>query len=122
VTVVIDNGLPTSWAKYLREHGHVARHWRELGSPNAPDTQILHWAVENKSIVLTQDLDFNKLLFQARARFPSVIQLRLDDVRPGNIGEDVVKILNQHGQSLEQGAIITVKGHNSRLRFLPLTD
>ena len=35
-------------------------------------------------------LDFAKLLFQTRANWPSVIQLRLDDVRPANIGEDVL--------------------------------
>jgi hypothetical protein len=60
------------------------------------------------------------LLFQSRASLPSVIQLRLDDVRPGSIGEDVVLVLNQHEEELRRGALITIKGHRSRLRILPL--
>lgn len=122
MTIVIDNCLPVSWTEFLRQHGHAARHWRELGPPDAPDADILRWAGEHGAVVLTQDLDFTKLLFQSRAPLPSVIQLRLDDIRPANIGEDVVQILKQHGEDLQRGALITVKGHKSRVRLLPLGD
>jgi predicted nuclease of predicted toxin-antitoxin system len=122
VTVVVDNCLPLSWVDFLRQHGHLARHWRELGPPNAPDTDIMRWAVENEAVVLTHDLDFTKLLFQTGAGLPSVIQLRLDDVRPQNVGDDIRLILQQHTESLRRGALITVKGHKSRLRLLPLED
>ncbi len=120
MTIVIDNCLPLSWVEFLREHGHSACHWRELGPPNAPDTEIMQWASRNDAVVLTQDLDFTKLLFQSRAPLPSVIQLRLDDVRPKSIGEDVLLILEQQKDNLRRGALITVKGHKSRLRLLPL--
>ncbi|HTR40755.1 MAG TPA: DUF5615 family PIN-like protein [Pseudomonadales bacterium] len=120
--VVIDNCLPLSWVEYLHQHGHIARHWREIGPPNAPDSEIMQWARQNKSVVLTQDLDFTKLLFQSRAPLPSVIQLRLNDVRPQSIGEDVLQVLQQHKDDLQRGALITVKGHKSRLRLLPLVD
>ena len=89
MTVVVDNCLPLSWVDFLRQHGHVARHWRELGPPNAPDAEIMRWACQNDAVVLTQDLDFTSLLFQSRAALQSVIQLRLDDVRPQSIGDDV---------------------------------
>ncbi|MGB7768989.1 MAG: DUF5615 family PIN-like protein [Verrucomicrobiia bacterium] len=122
MTIVIDNCLPLSWIEFLRQHGHVARHWRELGPRNAPDAEIMRWASQNHAVVLTQDLDFTKLLFQSRGVLPSVIQLRLDDVRPQSIGEDVCLILEQHKDNLQRGALITVKGHKSRLRLLPLGD
>jgi predicted nuclease of predicted toxin-antitoxin system len=80
------------------------------------------WAYNNSAAVLTQDLDFTRLLFQSRATLPSVIQLRLDDVRPGTIGEDVVLLLKQYEVELRRGALITVKGHKSRLRILPLKE
>ena len=86
MTIVLDNCLPLSWVAYLQEHGHAARHWREIGPANAPDSEIMLWAKEHNAVVLTQDLDFTKLLFQARVKLPSVIQLRLDDVRPASIG------------------------------------
>jgi predicted nuclease of predicted toxin-antitoxin system len=122
VTLVIDNCLPLSWVEFLRQHGYSGNHWRELGPPNAPDEDIMLWANQNNAVVLTQDLDFTKLLFQSRAALPSVIQLRLDDVRPASIGEDVITILQQHRDILQRGALITVKGHKSRLRLLPLRD
>jgi predicted nuclease of predicted toxin-antitoxin system len=122
VTVVIDNCLPVSWVELLRSHGHAANHWRELGPPNAPDSEIMRWARDNGAVVLTQDLDFTKLLFQSRAPLPSVIQLRLDDIRPASIGEDVLLVLEQQAEELRCGALITITGHKSRLRFLPLKD
>lgn len=73
-------------------------------------------------MVLTQDLDFAKLLFGSRAPLPRVIQLRLDDIRPTNIGEDVIQILKQQSEALRRGALVTVKGHKSRVRLLPLGD
>ena len=122
MTVVVDNCLPLSWVEYLRRHGHAARHWRELGPPNAPDAEIMRWAKDNRAVVLPQDLDFTKLLFQSRAPLPSVIQLRLDDIRPASIGEDVRLVLEQQTEALQRGALITLKGHKARMRFLPLQD
>lgn len=122
MTIVIDKCLPLSWVDYLRKSGHNVRHWRELGAPNAPDIEVMDWAFRNEAIVLTHDLDFTKLLFQSGAKLPSVIQLRLDDVRPPAIGEEVIQILTQHEESLRSGALITVKDHKSRLRLLPLSD
>jgi predicted nuclease of predicted toxin-antitoxin system len=113
LTILIDNCLPVSWIAYLQGHDQMAHHWRELGAPNAPDSEIMAWAHENSAVVLTQDLDFTRLLFQSRATLPSVIQLRLDDVRPASIGEDVVILLKQYEVELGRGALITVKGHKS---------
>jgi predicted nuclease of predicted toxin-antitoxin system len=84
--------------------------------------EIMNWAREHQAVVLTQDLDFTKLLFQSRASMPSVIQLRLADVRPKTIGPEVLLILAQQNMPLERGALITVNGRKSRLRLLPLVD
>jgi hypothetical protein len=43
-------------------------------------------------------------------------------VRPAKVGEDVLLVLRQHEEELRRGALITVKGHKSRLRILPLLD
>jgi hypothetical protein len=45
----------------------------------------------------------------------------LDAVRPASIGEDVITILQQLRDILQRGALITVKGHKSRLRFSDLS-
>jgi predicted nuclease of predicted toxin-antitoxin system len=118
--VVIDNCLPVSWVYFLQQNGQPARHWREIGAPNAPDIQILQWAMEHDAVVFTHDLDFTKLLFQSRSALPSVIQLRVDDVRPENVGKEVVLILKRYQQDLRSGALITINANKSRLRILPL--
>lgn len=122
MTIVIDNCLPVSWSAHLQAQGHNARHWRELGPPNAADTEIMRWAQQGNAVVLTHDLDFTKLLFQTKAALPSVIQLRVDDVRPASIGNEVTAVLSQYAADLQRGALITVKGRRSRLRILPLHD
>ena len=71
MTIVIDNCLPLSWVEFLRQYGHAVRHWRELGPPNASDLEVMRWATENGAVILTQDLDFTKLLFQSRAALPA---------------------------------------------------
>jgi predicted nuclease of predicted toxin-antitoxin system len=120
LTVVIDNCLPVSWAAFLQGLDHNARHWRELGPPNAPDTQIMAWAQQNNAVVLTHDLDVTQLLFQTNTAMPRVIQLRVDDVRPGSIGRKVAGVLAQYCEELLAGALITLKGSKTRLRILPL--
>ena len=122
MTLVIDNCLPLSWVAFLHQHGHVGLHWRQLGPADAPDNEIMSWARHNHAVVLTQDLDFTKLLFQTKAELPSVIQLRLDDVRPSGIGQDVLQLLKQADEELQRGALITMRSHKSRLRLLPLRD
>jgi len=82
----------------------------------------MDWAKQNNAIVLTQDLDFTQLLFQSRAALPSVIQLRIDDVRPASIGENVLLVLEHHKDDLQRGALITITGQKSRLRLLPIQD
>ena len=118
--VIVDNCLPNSWAAWLRDKGIEALHWRDVGSPAAPDTEIMRWSADRGAIVLTHDLDFGILLFQTQARLPSVIQLRLDDVRPGFIGETVLRILAQNEAEFRSGALVTVESGKSRFRLLPL--
>ena len=120
--LVVDNCLPLSWAGFLRQRGHTASHWRDVGPANATDAEIMRWAREQGAVVLTHDLDFTKLLFQARTALPSVIQLRVDDVRPAGIGDTVVLVLERHGAELKRGALVSVESHKARCRLLPLGD
>ena len=80
----------------------------------------MRWAEERGAVVLTHDLDFGILLFKTQARLPSVIQLRLDDVRPAFIGETVLRVLAQNEAEFRSGALVTVESGKSRFRLLPL--
>jgi len=54
--------MPPRWARFLLNHGIEATHWSVEGDMRTPDSEVLRWARENGSIVLTHDLDFGVLL------------------------------------------------------------
>jgi predicted nuclease of predicted toxin-antitoxin system len=118
--LVIDMNLSPQWVPWLQDQGYAAVHWSEIGSPKAPDSEILTWARENGHIVFTHDLDFSRLLAMTHSSGPSVFQVRTEDVLPSAIGNLVVRVLRQHSDSLREGAIVILEAESSRARILPI--
>ncbi len=118
--LLLDMNLSPDWLPLLREHGYEAVHWSAVGDGRAPDTDIMGWARERGYVVFTHDLDFGILLSHTKARGPSVIQVRAQDVRPSHLGSLVLNALRAHGGTLEDGALITVSEAKSRVRILPI--
>ena len=112
--------LSPGWVGFLRENGFEAVHWSTVGDPRASDTTIMTWARENGRIVFTHDLDFSALLAATEAAGPSVVQLRSQDIMPEAVGDDVLRVLRQHGAALEAGAIVTLDRASARVRVLPI--
>ena len=79
MNILLDMNLSPVWVPFLEKAGHEVRHWRDIGSPTAPDTEIMEWARKNKYVVFTHDLDFGTLLYVTNAIAPSVIQLRSEE-------------------------------------------
>ncbi len=77
------------------------------------------WARENGYVVFTQDLDFGTLLATTYVQKPSVIQIRIQNTLPENLGTWLAGILQQHEESLERGALITIDENRTRIRVLP---
>ncbi len=118
--IVIDMNLSPDWAAVLRAEGWQAQHWSEIGSPSAPDTDILEWAQANCAIVFTHDLDFSALLAASNAAGPSVIQVRAQNTMPAAMGASVIVALRQFAPLLANGALIVVDPRRNRARILPL--
>ena len=78
------------------------------------------WATSNGCVVFTNDLDFSALLALTRGAGPSVLQIRTQDLMPAAVGDTVVRLLEQHRETLLDGAIITLDERGSRVRILPL--
>ena len=79
---------------------------------------IMAWARANEAIVLTRDLDFAAALVMQGRASPSVIQLRMDQVRPERHHSLVRRALLRYGRHLEQGAIVTLEEERMRVRVL----
>jgi len=118
--LLIDMNLSPSWVRFLATAGIEAEHWSSLGSPNAPDAEIMAYAKRHDWVVLTHDLDFSAILAAAKGDKPSVVQVRAGNVSPEAIGQAVARALRQMQAQLEQGALLTVDPKKARLRLLPL--
>jgi predicted nuclease of predicted toxin-antitoxin system len=71
-------------------------------------------------VLLTHDLDFGVILAMTRARGPSVVQMRAQDLMPDAVEEIVLRVLRDCASDLERGALVSVDPYAARIRILPL--
>lgn len=117
---VIDMNLSPVWIDIFRQNGWEAVHWSSIGASNAPDREIISWARKNGFVIFTHDLDFGAILATTRTNFPSVIQIRTQDVTPGALENTLFPAVEQYQNLLESGALIIIDKHKLRARILPL--
>jgi predicted nuclease of predicted toxin-antitoxin system len=118
--VLIDMNLSPAWIEDLKEAGIESVHWSQIGKPDAPDLEILHWASKEGYVVFTHDLDFGSLLAAHKTACPSVIQIRTQDVSPAFLSKTVTLALKQFEHYIEKGALITIDEKRARVRVLPI--
>ena len=116
--LVVDMNLSSDWVDALRTDGLQAIHWSSLGPESADDGVILDWAREHDAVVLTRDLDFAATISTLGLTSPSVIQLRINQVRPERHMPLVKRALALHRDQLDRGAIITLEEERIRIRNL----
>lgn len=118
--LLVDMNLSPRWVDVLAISGISAVHWMNVGSPHAPDRQIMEYAATHDLIVLTHDLDFSAILAATKGTRPSVVQIRSDEITPEAMASILVKALLQVADDLAACALLTVDPKRSRLRLLPL--
>jgi len=60
------------------------------------------------------------LLHATGAEGPSVVQLRMEEVRPSESGALLLQALIEAESALQQGALVSVEPRRRRIRLLPL--
>ena len=120
VQLVIDMNLSVEWVAELAAHGWSAVHWSTVGDLRADDAATMAWALTNRYVVFTHDLDFGTMLALTHASGPSVLQVRGQNVLPEDIGPVVIAALRQHDAALAAGALVVVDLKKSRVRVLSL--
>jgi len=103
----------------LSSRGIEAVHWITIGAANTQDVEIMSYARQNGYSVFTNDLDFSAILVSTRATGPSVIQIRAEDTRPEAHLDRVAEALIKYSAAIEQGTIITIDPHKTRMHILP---
>jgi predicted nuclease of predicted toxin-antitoxin system len=107
-------------AIFFTPHGITATHWLDIGQAGDADELLFNHARVNGAILLTQDLDFTRMLALSGANLPSVIQLRVDCPIPEIVGDAVLNVLRNHEKQLDDGCLITIDLKRHRIRLLPL--
>jgi predicted nuclease of predicted toxin-antitoxin system len=118
--ILVDMNLSPKWADFLSGNGIEAAHWSFIGSPDAPDPEIMAYAKENDFTVLTNDLDFGYILAITHGKKPSVIQMRTGALRPNRIGSVVLSAIKMLAADIDKGALVTIDQHKTRVNLLPL--
>jgi len=106
----------------LRNDGYDAIHLRDEGLQTLPDDNIILKAKDEGRIILTFDLDFGELLAFSGDSLPSVIIFRLEKANPDYVLSKLNPVLEECQNILEDGAIITIKDKNYRVRYLPVKN
>jgi predicted nuclease of predicted toxin-antitoxin system len=118
--LLVDVNLSPKWIGFLRAAGIDAIHWSSLGPGDTLDVEIMAFAVQEGFCVLTNDLDFGIMLSRTNAKEPSVIQLRLKDLRPETSGAVVIAAVLENISQIEWGVLLTISLDRNRITLLPM--
>jgi len=116
-----DMGVAWRIVAWLRHNKHDAVHLRELNLSRMPDDEIFAKAGRDGRIILTFDLDFGDIAAASGKKIPSVITFRLRNTRTPHVIERLRKVLNDSGEALQKGVIVTVEETRHRIRHLPIS-
>jgi predicted nuclease of predicted toxin-antitoxin system len=120
--ILVDMNLTPRWVGHLRQCGHDALHWSSAGRISAPDQEICDYARLHGYVLLTNDLDFPRILAHTRENKPSVVLLRGEPLIPETRGGVVALCLQECEVELTRGAIVTLDWSDQfRARVLPLS-
>jgi predicted nuclease of predicted toxin-antitoxin system len=120
VKLLVDMNLSPSWVERLTRYGFEVVHWSTIGTPTAPDDEILAWAREHQFVVITNDLDFSAILAATSSQAPSVAQVRSQDLLSEAAVSVVAKALEAYREEVEAGALLSIDEGGTRVRILPL--
>jgi predicted nuclease of predicted toxin-antitoxin system len=119
--LLLDQGLPLSTAELLREQGIDSIHVSEIGWARAEDTKIIELAQTNDQIIITLDADYHAVIALTSAPSPSVIWIRVVNLRALEDMEIIIPILNEYKEMLINGVLITMRSDRKvKTRLLPI--
>jgi predicted nuclease of predicted toxin-antitoxin system len=81
--LLLDMNLPPSLCGALERSGYPAVHVRDLGLQAATDEALVEIARQRGEAIVTNDLDFTRILAVEGATSPSLLLFRVGNVPPG---------------------------------------
>ncbi len=116
--LLLDQGLPMTTAKLLRDAGWDVVHTAEVCLSRAKDSEILAIAKQQDRTIVTLDSDFHSLLVLQGAVMPSVIRIRIEGLRSNQMSELLLQLLPPIKDKLLAGAMVTITSRSVRIKNL----
>ena len=85
---------------------------------SARDADVIEYSAREQRILLTEDKDFGWLVFVSNAQSAGVILVRYPVNARSYLGQDVVKLVQAHGQSLT-GCFVVMQPGQVRINRKP---
>jgi predicted nuclease of predicted toxin-antitoxin system len=121
VKFLADMGMSPKTMAFLQALGHDAVHLSDQGLARLPDPGMVEKARQEGRRVLVHDLGCGELVAASGATLPNVITFRRRNMPPDRMDSALQSMLSQHGEALEQGAMMSVTEGQVRVRRLPLS-
>jgi predicted nuclease of predicted toxin-antitoxin system len=87
----------------------------------AEDLRIIELAQTEERIIITLDADYHALIALTSAPSPSVIWIRVVNLRAAEYVEVIMPILNEYKEMLINGVLITIRSDRQvKTRLLPI--
>ena len=118
--ILLDQGLPRTAAKILKEKGWDVLHTGDIGLSRASDNEILEYARAEKRVIVTLDAYFHAILAVANESEPSVVRIRQEGLKGPALADLIENIWPSIIEQLKSGAIVSVTEKSIRIRTIPL--
>lgn len=114
---LVDEDLPRSTARFLRQNGFEADDIRDLGLSGHSDQEIFERAQSLSAVLLTGDIDFaNALRFPPGSHAGIVVSRLPDEISPQTLNKLLVGALKQIQPAEISRAIVVIKPGQIRIR------
>jgi predicted nuclease of predicted toxin-antitoxin system len=120
IRLLLDQGLPRTTVELLSRDGWDVVHAYQCDLSTASDEEILAYARDGQRVICTLDSDLHSILAVTGAAGPSVIRIRQQGLRGADVASLLKRVWDEVGESLKDGAAVTVTERSIRLRRLPL--
>ena len=118
--IIADVHIRPVTVQHLNSLGHEVIRSSEVLPEEAPDLEIIEWAVTMDRVILTEDLDFTDIIAVSGAAQPSLITLRLTDASADYVNRILEYVLPGLEELVTTGIIATVEDERVRIRELPI--
>ena len=117
---LFDENMPPSFCSILQDLGYEAIHVYDVNLNQTPDNEIVIFAQKHNYIIITNDLDFSRLIAVGNLAMPSIITFRMPQLNKTIFSEITTLNLADLIDALNEGSMITIDDKKIRIQTLPV--